>query len=81
MRTVNASEFQRRVGEFSDIARREPVTVIRHGRASVVLLAAEDYQRLKLIEGRTSRAVRTADLPASTLDAMSTADLSHLPVD
>ena len=43
MPTTSATDFQKRVGEFSDIARREPVTVTRHGRPSLVLLSAEDY--------------------------------------
>ena len=81
MPTTNATEFQKRVGEFSDIARREPVTVTRHGRASLVLISAEDYQRLKQIEQRVTRALRTSDLSAETLAAMANADLSHLPAD
>jgi prevent-host-death family protein len=77
--TINASEFQRRVGEFSDLARREPVTVTRHGRPSLVLIAAEEYERLREVEDRATKAVRTANLPMSTIDAMMKADLSHLP--
>jgi len=79
--TTNASDFQKRLGEFTDLARREPVMITRHGRPSLVLLAAEDYARLKVIEERSTKAVRTADLPAETIDAMKTADLSHLPSD
>ena len=79
MPTVKASEFQKRVGEFSDIARREPVTVTRHGRASLVLLAAEDYERLRQIEQRMTRALSIADLPPETLEAIRSGDLSHLP--
>jgi len=76
---VNASEFQKRLGEFADIARREPVTITRHGRSSLVLLSIEDYQRLKEIEGRSTQVVKVTELPAETVDAMRTADLSHLP--
>lgn len=79
MQTINASEFQKRLGEFSDIARREPVAITRHGRASLVLLSAEDYDRLKRIEDRATRAVRTVDLPEETIEALANADLSHLP--
>ena len=79
MTTTNASEFQKRLGEFSDIARREPVTITRHGRANLVLLAAEDYERLRMIEARSTKAIRTADLSQQTIDAMVDADLSHLP--
>ena len=81
MPDVTASEFQKRVEEFSDIARREPVTVIDDGRPSVVLLAAEDYQRLKVLEKRATKAVKVVDLPDDTIEAMRTADLSHLPSD
>jgi prevent-host-death family protein len=79
MPTISASEFQKRVGEFSDMARREPVTVTRHGRPSLVVLAAEDYERLRQIEQRATQGVRGAELPA--VEAVKTADLSHLPPD
>jgi prevent-host-death family protein len=81
MPVINASEFQKRVGEFSDIARREPVTVTRHGRPSLVLMSAEDYERLRQIEQRMTKAVRVADLSAETIEAIRAADLSHLPSD
>ena len=79
MATTSATDFQKRVGEFSDLARREPVTVTRHGRPSLVLLSAEDYHRLKQIEERATKALRIHDLPAETFAAMANADLSHLP--
>jgi len=81
MPVTNATDFQKRVGEFSDIARREPVTVTRHGRASLVLISAEDYQRLKQIEARSTKSLRTIDLEKETMAAMMNADLSHLPAD
>ena len=81
MATTSASEFQKRLGEYTDIARREPVTVTRNGRPALVLLAAEDYQRLKRIEERATQAVRTTDLPDETIEAIRTADLDHLPQD
>lgn len=79
MATVSASDFQRRVGEFSDVARREPVTVTRHGRPSLVLLSAEDYQRLKQIERHATKAIKTSKLPKATIRAMNAAKISHLP--
>ena len=79
MPVINASEFQKRIGEFSDIARREPVTVTRHGRPSLVLMSAEDYERLKQVEQRVTKALRLADLPRETVDAIRAADPSHLP--
>lgn len=81
MPVINASDFQRRVGEFSDIARREPVTVTRHGRPSLVLMSAEDYHRLKTIEAQATKAIKVARLPRATIKAMKAAELAHLPVD
>jgi prevent-host-death family protein len=81
MTTINASDFQKRLGEFTDLARREPVMITRHGRPSLVLLAAEDYERLRVIEERSTKNTRTADLPDETIQAMEAADLSHLPAD
>jgi prevent-host-death family protein len=80
MPIVNASDFQKRVGEFSDIARREPVTVTvtQHGRPSVVLLSAEDYARLKQIGERATKAIKIWELPRETIRAMQAAKLSHL---
>jgi prevent-host-death family protein len=79
MPTTSASIFQKRVGEFSDIARREPVTVTRHGRPSLVLLYAEDYERLKQIERHATQAVKVSKLSKRTIKAMKAANLSHLP--
>ncbi len=76
MRTTSATEFQKCVGEFSDIARREPVTVTRHGRPSLVLLSAEDYHRLKQIEERNTKVMKTTELPEETMTAMMNADVS-----
>ena len=81
MPTVSASDFQKRVGEFSDVARREPVTVTRHGRPSLVLLSAEDYERLKQIEQHATKAIKLSKLPRATIKAMKIAKLSHLPAD
>ena len=55
MPIISASDFQKRIGEFSDVARHEPVTVTRHGRPSLVLLSAEDYNRLKQIEQHATK--------------------------
>jgi len=52
MKTFTALEAKNRFGQVIDAAQREPVTVTRQGRASVVILSAEEYER------RQSRAWR-----------------------
>ena len=44
---VTASEFQQAFGTLSDKARREPVIITKHGRDSLVVMAAEEWARLK----------------------------------
>ena len=34
-------------GQLNDLAHAEPVTVAKHGRPVVVVLAVEEYERLK----------------------------------
>jgi prevent-host-death family protein len=50
MQTLSAREAKYNFGRLIDTARAEPVTVEKHGRAVVVVLAVEEYQRLKAIE-------------------------------
>ena len=50
MLTVAATELQRRLSHWRERARYEPVVVTRHGRESLVLLAAEEYRRLKRLD-------------------------------
>ncbi|MBZ4341551.1 type II toxin-antitoxin system Phd/YefM family antitoxin, partial [Mycobacterium tuberculosis] len=47
MTRVPASEFQREFGRLRGVAHREAVIVTSHGRDDVVLLSAEEYQRLQ----------------------------------
>ncbi|MFU8833162.1 MAG: type II toxin-antitoxin system Phd/YefM family antitoxin [Wenzhouxiangella sp.] len=45
MKTFTALEAKNRFGQVIDAAQREPVTITRQGRPSVVILSAEEYQR------------------------------------
>lgn len=46
MRTVSAKEAKARFGQLIDIARREPVTIEKHGRPVAVIISIEDYEEL-----------------------------------
>ena len=47
MLRATAQQFQRHIGRYQDIALREPVEITRHGRSHLVLLSADEFQRLK----------------------------------
>jgi prevent-host-death family protein len=50
MQTLSARDAKYNFGRLIDTARAEPVTVEKHGRAVVVVMAVEEYERLKAIE-------------------------------
>jgi antitoxin Phd len=53
MSTFSALEAKNRLGQILDAAQREPVTITRHGRPAVIVLAVQDYQAL--LEGRPEK--------------------------
>lgn len=45
MKTFSALDAKNRFGQLLDAAQREPVTVTKQGRASVVVMSIQDYER------------------------------------
>jgi prevent-host-death family protein len=43
---VTANGFQKSPGEYLDPALRRPLTLTKHGRPHLVLIAADEYRRL-----------------------------------
>ena len=72
---VSASELQRSLGNISDRAMREAVTITKQGRNHLVLLSYDEYVRLKKRERKVGlagdlsdewlEAVRSAEVPAA----------------
>ena len=44
---VTSAQLIKQFGRYHDAALREPVTVTKHGRDSVVMLSADEYYRLR----------------------------------
>ncbi len=70
MRTtrVTASQFQKEYGRYSTLAKRQAVTITNHGRPELVLLDAEEYERLRRLDDRV----------AMSVDELTEADLDEL---
>lgn len=68
MTRVTSSEFQKEYGRYSNMAKRQPVTVTNHGRDELVVLDAQEYQRLQALDDRVSMSV----------DSLTPADLDQL---
>ena len=65
-KTVTATEFVREFGKWQGEALKEPVTITTHGRASLVVLDAGEYERLSK---RSRRAVLVSALSESQIAA------------
>jgi prevent-host-death family protein len=50
VKTFTAKEAKDGFGRLIDLARAEPVTVSKHGRAVIVVMAMEEFERLKQVE-------------------------------
>jgi prevent-host-death family protein len=64
---VTASQFQQAFGQLSDKARAEPVVITKHGRDSLVVMSAEEWERLKR---RDRRVGLTRELPEEWIEAV-----------
>ena len=69
---VSSAEFQKAFGRFREAALKEPVIITNHGRESLVLVAADEYRRLKALD---RRALYAWELDAETLAAIEHADV------
>lgn len=65
---VTSSEFQKEYGRYSTLAKRQAVTITNHGRAELVVLDAEEYERLRRLDSRV----------AMPVEALSEAELDDL---
>lgn len=50
MKTMSARDAKHQFGLLIDTARAEPVVVEKHGRPVVVVIAIEEFERLKALE-------------------------------
>jgi prevent-host-death family protein len=74
MTKVTSVEFQREFGRYRALAHREPVVITNHGREDVVLLAAEDYARLRRYE---LKPMHVSELPSEVVDELGTVPVSE----
>lgn len=76
---VSSAEFLRKYGALSDKALSEPVTITRNGRDRLVLVSAEEFQRMSRYAPR-SRSIEelTDDELKMISEARVSAEHDHL---
>jgi len=65
MTTMSANDAKARFGELLDKARREAVTIEKHGRPVAVMLSIEDYEELEALKLSRLRAEIDAGMQAA----------------
>jgi prevent-host-death family protein len=50
MKALTAKDAKGGFGRLIDLARAEPAAIAKHGRPVVVVMAVEDFERLKALE-------------------------------
>jgi prevent-host-death family protein len=61
MKTLTAKDAEYGFGRLIDLARAEPVTVAKHGRPVVVVMAVEEFERLKGVDSTLTAPAATAN--------------------
>ena len=62
MKSVSAKNAKNGFGLLLDTARAEPVVIEKHGRAVAVVVAVEEYERLKRVEESVKAKAKSASL-------------------
>jgi PHD/YefM family antitoxin component YafN of YafNO toxin-antitoxin module len=79
---VSTADFIKHYGALADKALAEPVTITKNGRDRLVVVSADEYQRLKR---RDRRVVAAEDLSDAELDLIAKAEVStdhaHLDIE
>jgi prevent-host-death family protein len=69
---VTSAEVQKQFGRYGEIAQHEPVSITDHGRDSLVLLSADEFERLKALDER--KAFYAWELPDDLAAALEKAE-------
>ncbi|HRH88086.1 MAG TPA: type II toxin-antitoxin system Phd/YefM family antitoxin [Rubrivivax sp.] len=81
MTTVTSVEAQNRFGQLLDMARREPVTVTRHGRPAAFIVSPQDMEELLDARVRRSKAVQALEAWSARASAQATPAAKELSDD
>jgi prevent-host-death family protein len=69
---VSTADFIRNYGTLADKALTEPVTITKNGRDRLVLVAVEEYERLKR---RDRRVYATGELPEDIISLIAKSEV------
>jgi prevent-host-death family protein len=74
MTRITTAEFKRRLDEFQDRARREPVEITREGQPDLVLMSADYFDWLT---AAAKRSHHTSESHAAVIEVVSRSEMDH----
>jgi prevent-host-death family protein len=74
MARITSGEFQREFGRYRAVAQREAVIITNHGRDDLVLLAADEYARLRR---HAQKAFHVSELSDEVVDELGTVGVAE----
>jgi prevent-host-death family protein len=72
MPAITSADLQKNFGRYREHALSEPVVVTQHGKPSVVIISAAEYDRLKTLERRV---IRLDEMTDSEIEEMADAEI------
>lgn len=70
MRSLSAREAKYGFGRLIDLARAAPVAVAKHGRPVVVVVAVEEFERLKALDNDENATRNNATKPSNKISSV-----------
>ncbi|MDR3516476.1 MAG: type II toxin-antitoxin system Phd/YefM family antitoxin [Azospirillaceae bacterium] len=74
MPKVSSADVQKNFGEYRVVAESEPVHVMHYNKPSVVIVSADEYNRLK---ARDKTSMATEDLPEWLIEQIATSEMDR----
>lgn len=76
MREVPTKEFTKNFGRYREVAQREPVAVLNHGRPTGYFISAIEYEEFQRLRALSRRSIRTVDMTAEEIEQIASTRMS-----
>ena len=76
MKAVPTKEFTKNFGLYREVAQREPVAVLNHGRPTGYFISAHAFEELQRLKARARRSIRIEDFTQEEIDTLAASEMS-----
>jgi PHD/YefM family antitoxin component YafN of YafNO toxin-antitoxin module len=76
MKEVASTEFTKNFGRYREIAQREPVAVLSHGRTTGYFISAHEFEALQRMKAKSRRVMRIEDFTEEEIEQLAASRMS-----